>query len=42
GGRSAQAAVLLEKAGCERVANLSGGMIQWRSEGLPVVEAAQE
>ncbi len=30
GGRSAQAALLLEKRGFERVANLAGGMIRWR------------
>ncbi len=37
GGRSTQAVVLLKKAGFARLANLAGGMIQWRSSGLPVV-----
>jgi sulfur dioxygenase len=32
GGRSAQASVLLGKAGFERVANLAGGMLRWRAE----------
>lgn len=36
GARSAQATVLLRKAGLERVANLRGGMLRWRAEGLPV------
>ena len=35
GGRSAQAAVLLEKAGFDQVANLAGGMLAWRERGLP-------
>lgn len=35
GGRSAQATVILQKAGLERVANLSGGMIRWRGAGYP-------
>lgn len=38
GARSTQAVVILEKEGFENLANLSGGMIQWRSLGLPVVE----
>lgn len=37
GGRSAQASVLLQNAGFDRVANLAGGMITWRANGLPVV-----
>jgi sulfur dioxygenase len=37
GGRSAQAYVLLTKAGFERVANLAGGMLHWRELRLPVV-----
>ncbi len=37
GARSAQAVVLLQRAGRNRCANLSGGMLRWRSEGLPVV-----
>jgi len=36
GGRSAQASLILEGAGFARVANLEGGMIRWRSHGLPV------
>ncbi len=36
GARSAQAAVLLQKAGFGDVANLAGGMIRWRGEGHPV------
>ena len=36
GARSAQATVLLRKAGLEQVANLAGGMLRWRAESLPV------
>jgi rhodanese-related sulfurtransferase len=36
GARSAQANVLLTKAGFDKVANLAGGMLRWRDEGLPV------
>jgi sulfur dioxygenase len=36
GARSAQAVVLLQKAGFSQVANLAGGMLRWRAEGLPV------
>ncbi len=36
GARSAQAAVLLQKNGFARVANLSGGMLRWRAAGYPV------
>jgi sulfur dioxygenase len=36
GARSAQATVLLSKAGFGAVANLAGGMLRWRAEGLPV------
>jgi glyoxylase-like metal-dependent hydrolase (beta-lactamase superfamily II)/rhodanese-related sulfurtransferase len=32
GGRSAQATVILKKAGFDRVANLSGGMLRWRAQ----------
>jgi glyoxylase-like metal-dependent hydrolase (beta-lactamase superfamily II)/rhodanese-related sulfurtransferase len=39
GGRSSQATVLLKKAGFGQVANLSGGMIRWRSLGYPTVGA---
>ncbi len=37
GARSAQACVLLQKAGFERVANLAGGMLRWRAQGLAAV-----
>ncbi|MDP4300408.1 MBL fold metallo-hydrolase [Leptothrix discophora] len=37
GTRSAQASVLLAKAGFPQVANLGGGLLRWRAEGLPVV-----
>jgi len=36
GGRSAQATVILKKAGFERVANLAGGMLRWRAQHLAV------
>lgn len=36
GARSAQASVLLQKAGFSDVANLAGGMLRWRAEGHPV------
>jgi glyoxylase-like metal-dependent hydrolase (beta-lactamase superfamily II)/rhodanese-related sulfurtransferase len=36
GARSAQAALMLEKGGFGRVANLAGGMLRWRSQRLPV------
>jgi len=36
GVRSAQACVLLNKAGFGQVANLAGGMLRWKIEGLPV------
>ena len=41
GGRSAQATVILRKAGIERVANLAGGMLRWRAQNL-VVEGGQD
>ena len=37
GGRSAQATVILNKSGFEKVASLSGGMLRWHAEGHPVV-----
>jgi glyoxylase-like metal-dependent hydrolase (beta-lactamase superfamily II)/rhodanese-related sulfurtransferase len=40
GARSAQAVVILEKAGFAKVANLSGGMIGWHSHRLPVSAAS--
>ncbi|HKW79925.1 MAG TPA: rhodanese-like domain-containing protein [Casimicrobiaceae bacterium] len=36
GARSAQASVLLRKAGFTDVANLAGGMLRWRAEGYAV------
>ena len=36
GARSAQACVLLSRAGFTDVANLSGGMLRWRAEGHAV------
>jgi len=36
GARSAQAVVLLQKAGFKDIANLTGGMLRWRAEGNPV------
>jgi sulfur dioxygenase len=36
GGRSAQATNMLRQAGFEQVANLSGGMLRWRTEGCAV------
>ena len=36
GARSAQATVLLGKAGFDKVANLSGGMLRWRAQGFAV------
>lgn len=40
GARSAQATVLLKKAGFADVANLAGGMLRWQAESLPVEEGA--
>ena len=37
GTRSAQAVVLLQRAGLKQIANLAGGMLRWRAEGLAVV-----
>ncbi len=36
GARSAQATVILRKAGFEQVANLAGGMLRWRAQQLAV------
>jgi rhodanese-related sulfurtransferase len=41
GARSAQAAVLLAKAGFDKVANLSGGMLRWRAQRFPVEGGAE-
>ena len=40
GARSAQAVVLLQKAGFKRVANLAGGMLRWRAESCGVEAGA--
>ena len=36
GARSAQATLMLGKAGFEKVANLSGGMLRWRTQRFQV------
>ena len=41
GGRSAQATLILKKAGFDRVANLAGGMLRWRAQHL-AVEGARD
>ena len=40
GARSAQAVVLLQKAGFKHVANLAGGMLRWRAESCGVEAGA--
>ena len=42
GGRSAQATVLLGKAGYKKVGNLAGGMLRWRALGLASEGAGDE
>ena len=37
GARSAQASLLLARAGFKQVANLAGGLLRWRQQGLAVV-----
>ena len=41
GTRSAQAVTMLNKGGLKQVANLAGGMLRWRAEGLAVADGAQ-
>jgi sulfur dioxygenase len=41
GGRSAHATTILRKAGIDMVANLAGGMLRWRAQGL-IVRGADE
>jgi len=41
GGRSGQATVILKKAGFERVANLAGGMLRWRTQRFAVEDASE-
>ena len=40
GARSAQAALILEKAGYPKVANLPGGLFRWQALGFPVGQPA--
>jgi rhodanese-related sulfurtransferase len=41
GGRSAQATLMLRRAGFEQVANLAGGMLRWRAQRGPVEGASE-
>jgi sulfur dioxygenase len=41
GGRSAQATVILRRAGLAKVANLAGGMLRWRAQGLTVAGGSE-
>ena len=41
GGRSAQATLVLQRAGFSKVANLAGGMLQWHAQGLAVEGGAK-
>ena len=41
GGRSAQATVILKRAGFTEIANLAGGMLRWRAQDLPVVGGSE-
>lgn len=41
GARSAQAVVMLQKAGFTEVANLAGGMLRWRADGCAVEGGGQ-
>jgi rhodanese-related sulfurtransferase len=36
GARSARATLLLQQNGFQRVANVTGGMLRWRMQGLAV------
>lgn len=36
GGRSARATAILKEAGIDRTANLAGGMLRWRAQGLAI------
>lgn len=38
GRRSAMAVSILQEAGIEKIANISGGFLRWRDEGLPLTE----
>lgn len=39
GARSAQAVTILKKAGFDQVANMAGGMLRWRTQKLPAMDA---
>jgi glyoxylase-like metal-dependent hydrolase (beta-lactamase superfamily II)/rhodanese-related sulfurtransferase len=39
GARSARATLMLQQCGFTRVANLSGGMLRWRAQNLPVEQS---
>jgi glyoxylase-like metal-dependent hydrolase (beta-lactamase superfamily II)/rhodanese-related sulfurtransferase len=41
GGRSAQATAILQRAGFAKVANLAGGMLRWRAQGLMVTGGSE-
>ena len=41
GGRSAQATTILQRAGFAEVANLAGGMLRWRAQGLMVTGGSE-
>jgi sulfur dioxygenase len=41
GGRSAQATTILQRAGFAAVANLAGGMLRWRAQGLMVTGGSE-
>ena len=41
GGRSAQATVILQRAGFSELANLAGGMLRWRAQGLMVTGGSE-
>ncbi len=41
GGRSAQATVILRRAGFDKAANLAGGMLRWRAHRCPVEGASE-
>ncbi|MCH8887395.1 MAG: MBL fold metallo-hydrolase [SAR324 cluster bacterium] len=41
GARSAQAALILEKAGFDQVANLPGGLLRWQALGFPTQPSAE-
>lgn len=42
GGRSAQATVILERAGFDKAANLAGGMLRWHAQRCPTEGASED